>query len=397
MEDKIPYILNPHCKKPSFIGNKVSDRWMVYFYYLDDEGKRKMFRYYKGLNEHGQTLAYKKRKVQELIDELDLQLTTSLFDTKTKEFIPTTSNASMIKDLLDEYLSYKKDKISSVTYANYYSVFKEFKRFIVNARMTEFSKERMRAYFKSINVKPQTKRTHKIYISSFFNWAMEVKELPITNLTHNIRLENNHPVEKHKVYSKPEIDSIIGYCDEKNDLIMKTIIYLVYGAQVRISEILRMQIADFKLDENKIVLPKGKGKIKNKIKIVLLDEPVKQYLLKLPIDYNNPKHSEKFFIGVKKRFAKASFCQPLPLSKNTVDTHFKKLKKDLNIGEHKTLYSFKHTGNVNLLLNGADLIELMYKNGHTKISQTETYARQLLELVPEMKYVRKTREDLDFK
>ena len=74
MEDKIPYILNPHCRKPSFIGNKISDRWMVYFYYLDDDGKRKMFRDFKGLNEPNQSLANKKRKVQELLAELDIKL-----------------------------------------------------------------------------------------------------------------------------------------------------------------------------------------------------------------------------------------------------------------------------------------------------------------------------------
>lgn len=396
MEDKIPYPLNLHCKKASFSGNKVSDRWMVYFYYIE-KGQRKQYRSFKGLNEPNQSLANKKRKAHELLIELDNKLNTSIFDVKTKEFIPTTTDASLMRDLLDEYLAYKKENISSATYANYYSVFKAFKKFIGKARLIDVTKDTMKTYFRSIDVKPQTKRTHKIYISSFFNWAIEVKELPITNITHNIRLENNHPVEKHKVYSKSEMKDIIDYCDSNNDFIMKTIIYLVYGAQVRISEILRMQIADFKLEENKIVLPKGKGKIKNKIKTVLLDEPLKQYLLKLPIDYSSSKDTDKFFIGVKKRYAKASFCQKLPLSKNTVDTRFKHLKKDLNIGEHKTLYSFKHTGNVNLLLNGADIIELMYKNGHTKISQTETYARQLIEQVPEMKYIRKKRDDLEFR
>lgn len=145
------------------------------------------------------------------------------------------------------------------------------------------------------------------------------------------------------------------------------------------------------------MLPKGKGKIKNKEKIILLDEPLKNYLLSLPVSYDLPEVKKMFFLGIKQPFAKASFVQPYPLSKNTVDTRFKEIKKALNIGQNKTLYGFKHTGNVNLLLNGADLIELMYKNGHTKISQTETYARQLLEQVPEMKYIRKTRDDLDFK
>lgn len=43
-------------------------------------------------------------------------------------------------------------------------------------------------------------------------------------------------------------------------------------------------MSDFKIDENKIVLPKGNAKVKNKRKIILLDKPLKDYLLALPID-----------------------------------------------------------------------------------------------------------------
>src|SRR5690606_38331564 len=122
----------------------------------------------------------------------------------------------------------------------------------------------------------------------------------------------------------------------KNDLVLKTIIYLIYGAQIRISEILKLQMTDFKLNENKILLPKGKGKVKNKTKTVLLDEPLKQYLLSLPVDYSDINCQTSYFIGIKKPYAKASFVQQYALSKNTTDTRFKQLKKDLSIEQHKT-------------------------------------------------------------
>jgi len=165
---------------------------------------------------------------------------------------------------------------------------------------------------------------------------------------------------------------------------------------MRIAEILKIQMRDIRLNENKIVLPKGKAKVKARGKTVLIDEPLKQYLLKLPVNYSQQNAADFYFIGINAPHERSKFVTKFPLPIATLNSRFKKLKKDLKLEQHKTLYSFKHTGNVNLLINGADLIELMYKNGHTKVSQTETYARQLIEQVPEIKYVRKNREDIDF-
>lgn len=44
-----------------------------------------------------------------------------------------------------------------------------------------------------------------------------------------IKLGKNDPVERHRVYTKTEIKKIVKYCDDKGDIILKTIIYLVYG------------------------------------------------------------------------------------------------------------------------------------------------------------------------
>jgi integrase len=390
------YSLNPHCGKPVIGGSKLSDRWSVYFYHTVD-GKRKQYKESSGLNDKTDTLSIRKRKAEIVRQRLHENLETRVFDSNSNSFQKTYSEITILEDLINEYLVQTKLRLTKFTYYNYVTIFNPFKALKSNLSVADINKDFISNFLKGINAKPQTKRSYRIYLSTFFNWLIEEKKLDIVNPTLGIKLGKNDPVERHKIYSKKEIKNIIKYCDENNEIILKTIIYLVYGAQVRISEILRIQMCDFKLAENKIVLPKGKGKIKNKAKIVLLDEPLKKYLQTLPIDFEDSENAEMYFIGIKQAYAKASFVQKYRLSKNTVDTRFKQLKKDLKIEEHKTLYSFKHTGNVNLLIEGADLIELMYKNGHTKISQTETYARQLLQQVPEMKYVRKTRKDLDFK
>src|SRR5690606_1772328 len=175
-------------------------------------------------------------------------------------------------------LKFKKDIISHYTYINYTSIFNRLKLYTKGLTLSQIDQQFVKDFLKKTSAKPQSKRSYRTYISGFFNWLKDEKDINIINPTHGLRLDRNEPVERHKIYSKEEIKSIIDYCDTNGHVILKTIIYLVYGAQMRISEILRMQVEDINLDYNKIVLPKGKGKIKNREKIVLLDEPVKAYL-----------------------------------------------------------------------------------------------------------------------
>lgn len=396
MKPSLEYPLNPDCKPPAVSGRKITDKWYVYFFYYEN-GLRKQYRRFSGLNVTGQSLSQKKHTAKLIIDELDELLRTRTFNKQSKTFDLTLTESSLVNDLIDKYLTVIKPRVVYHTYANYNTAFKSIKSTLEGLSVSEVTKELLQAYFRRLDVKPQSKRSYKIYISTFFNWLKDENGFNVNNPTIGIKLPNNVPVERHKVYSKEDISKIVDYCDQYNEIILKTIIYLIYGAQIRISEILKIQMMDFKLKENKIVLPKGKGKVKNKIKNVLIDEPLKQFLLSLNIDFETLSDSKLYFIGNDKTNGKRKFLARYPLANSTIQSKFQKLKKELNIDVNKTLYSFKHTGNVNLLLNGADLIELMYKNGHSKISQTETYARQLIEQVPEMKYIRKTREDIDFK
>ncbi|WP_256012676.1 tyrosine-type recombinase/integrase [Desertivirga xinjiangensis] len=389
------YPLNLTCNKPLISGKRLTDRWFVYFSYIY-KGTRKQYKISSGLNDKEDTIATRQKKAAKVLNELDHLLRTKAFDQANNIFKKAPLEDASLSDLIDEYLSEVKTRVVYHTYANYCTIFKVFKEQASTHSLFEIDQGFIKIFLKEIKVKPQSKRSYKTYLSVFFNWLIEERNLPIQNPTLGIKIPNNLPVERHRIHSKDDIRNIIGYCDDRNDLILKTIIYLIYGAQVRISEILKIQIRDIRLNENKIVLPKGKGKVKNKSKTVLLDEPLKQYLLKLPINYNDQSIGDLFFIGTDARFQKSKFVAKLPLATSTIGSRFQKLKSELTIDENKTLYSFKHTGNVNLLINGADLIELMYKNGHSKISQTETYARQLIEQVPEVKYIRKTRDDIDF-
>lgn len=390
------YPLNPCCSKPSIAGKRMSQKWYVYFYY-NLNGKRLQFKEYSGLNNKSDGLAQRKQRAVIMCDLLHQKLQERTFNITTGQFENTAAESDTVAELISEYLVLIQLKVTKETYRNYTTLLTQFRNFVSGQTLRQINKQTVRAFFKNLQVKPQSKRSYRTYLSVFFNWLIETKKAPISNPVLGLKIEPNLPTERHRVYSKEEVKRILSYCDSRNDKILKTVIYMVYGAQIRLSELLRIKIGYFQLNNNKIMMPKGTSKIKTKSRTVLIDEPIKEYLLGLGIKYNDPEISDMYFIGKNKLYSGNQFVGQNPMSKHTIDARFKELKRILGIEINKTLYGFKHTGNVNLIINGAELLELMFKNGHSKISQTETYARQLIEQVPEIKYIRKKRDDLEFK
>ena len=212
--------MNPTCKKPAVLGAKLSDRWFVYFYYYDNEGKRKMYTQFQGLNDSNQTLMERREKSFNLLKELDEKLRTIPFDFATRTFIVPKPNTQVLQDYLDEYLKEVKDKVVYQTYINYNSVIRMFKTYVEGYTLEQVNKDFIKVFFKQLDIKPQSKRSYKICLSVFFNWLIEEKNLSIENPTHGVKIPNNLPVERHRVHSKADIQNVIKYCDEMNDPVM---------------------------------------------------------------------------------------------------------------------------------------------------------------------------------
>lgn len=75
----------------------------------------------------------------------------------------------MIQDLIEEYLLDIKPQITINTFKNYSKVFNKFKIEMEKISVADLNKKLIADFLKSFKVKPQTKRSYRIYLSAFFN------------------------------------------------------------------------------------------------------------------------------------------------------------------------------------------------------------------------------------
>ena len=65
-----------------------------------------------------------------------------------------------------------------------------------------------------------------------------------------------------------------------------------------------------------------------------------------------------------------------PIGKSTMRTRFRQYRKQLHIPEDRTLYAWKHTGAINALEKGMDLVKLKDHMRHANIDTTMQYAKK---------------------
>jgi hypothetical protein len=68
---------------------------------------------------------------------------------------------------------------------------------------------------------------------------------------------------------------------------------------------------------------------------------------------------------------------PKPSDKAYFSKPYLKIKQDLNLDFRYTIYSFKHTRVVDLLMAGFDAIKVMHITGHTDYGSFQKYIREL--------------------
>ncbi len=140
----------------------------------------------------------------------------------------------------------------------------------------------------------------------------------------------------------------------------ETLLTLIYGTGLRISEALSVTKSHLKEEALKIT---GKGK-KQRI-IPLLDtlrSKLNQYLAQIPfvLADNTP-----IFIG---KFGK-------PLQPSAFRMIIKNMRQDLGLSKHVTPHAFRHSFATHLLGNGANLRAIQELLGHVSLSSTQKYTK----------------------
>jgi len=137
-----------------------------------------------------------------------------------------------------------------------------------------------------------------------------------------------------------------------------SVIILMWGYGLRISEVLNLRLSDLGSSELKII---GKGK---RIRIIPISHSVLNYL-RLQVDecpYKIEKN-ENIFLGKRGKMLDASIIQKI----------IRDLRNKLMLPENTTPHSLRHTFATELLENMVDLRSIQELLGHSSLSSTQKY------------------------
>lgn len=244
-----------------------------------------------------------------------------------------------------------------------------FKKFLIANKINDTplncKPETIKNYlYKSFSDKKSISQARSISaIKSFFNYLIfegYIKDSPISNIE-SPKQEKKLP----KVLTEEEIKKLINSIDLNHDFGQrnKTIIEILYGTGIRVSELINLKLSNIFFKEN-IIKVIGKG---NKERFVPLGE-IASNELKIYINNRNrlkidSKSSDILFLN---RYGRG-------LTRSMIFKIISDASKRVGLDKKISPHTLRHSFATHLIKNGADLRTIQMILGHESITTTEIY------------------------
>ena len=244
-----------------------------------------------------------------------------------------------------------------------------FKKFLIANKINDTpincKPETIKNYlYKSFSDKKSISQARSISaIKSFFNYLIfegYIKDSPISNIE-TPKQEKKLP----KVLTEEEIKKLINSIDLNHDFGQrnKTIIEILYGTGIRVSELINLKLSNIFFKEN-IIKVIGKG---NKERFVPLGE-IASNELKIYINNRNrlkidSKSSDILFLN---RYGRG-------LTRSMIFKIISDASKRVGLDKKISPHTLRHSFATHLIKNGADLRTIQLILGHESITTTEIY------------------------
>ena len=161
------------------------------------------------------------------------------------------------------------------------------------------------------------------------------------------------------IMGKEEIQQFFSVIDSLRD---RTMFETIYGAGLRISEIVKLRVQDIDSKQMRIYVQKGKG---NKDRYTLLSERNLDLLREYWKEYR-PNHSDGFLFYARSR-------DKHTLTTRSVANAFSKYRKRAGLHHTYTSHTLRHCFATHLLEAGMDIYRIKELLGHTFIQTTSFY------------------------
>ena len=272
-------------------------------------------------------------------------------------------NLKEVRNLSDNTLiSYKHDVKSFLEFINTHTGSEISIKYLNDMKISDFRS--FLSYLRNKDISSTSIARIISSLKSFFNYLLNINLIEST-VVQSLRTPKQKKSLPRPISSELAIETIKHAQDmEKEKWIgmrNKSILMLLYGCGLRISEALNLNFED--INENDYLIIKGKG---NKERMVPLMDYVKNdienYIHECP---KNFMKDDPLFVG--KRLDR--------LSPRIIQYVLEKIRHNLSLPETATPHALRHSFATHLLDSGGDLRTIQELLGHSSLSTTQKYTK----------------------
>ena len=272
-------------------------------------------------------------------------------------------NLKEVRNLSDNTLiSYKHDVKSFIEFISTHTGSEVSIKYLNDMKISDFRS--FLSYLRNKDISSTSIARIISSLKSFFNYLLNTNLIEST-VVQSLRTPKQKKSLPRPISSELAIETIKHAQDmEKEKWIgmrNKSILMLLYGCGLRISEALNLNFED--INENDYLIIKGKG---NKERMVPLMDYVKNdienYIHECP---KNFMKDDPLFVG--KRLER--------LSPRIIQYVLEKIRHNLSLPETATPHALRHSFATHLLDSGGDLRTIQELLGHSSLSTTQKYTK----------------------
>ena len=272
-------------------------------------------------------------------------------------------NLKEVRNLSDNTLvSYKHDVKSFIEFISTHTGSEVSIKYLNDMKISDFRS--FLSYLRNKDISSTSIARIISSLKSFFNYLLNTNLIEST-VVQSLRTPKQKKSLPRPISSELAIETIKHAQDMEKEkwigLRNKSILMLLYGCGLRISEALNLNFED--INENDYLIIKGKG---NKERMVPLMDYVKNdienYIHECP---KNFLKDDPLFVG--KRLDR--------LSPRIIQYVLEKIRHNLSLPETATPHALRHSFATHLLNSGGDLRTIQELLGHSSLSTTQKYTK----------------------
>lgn len=369
-------------------GGDLSQKWYVEFAFVAPDGEQQRYRVYSGLG----------KGTAEDRDDIAKQLVEYYTEyLKSGEYLNTKPNLNPLKEketfrpetkrwmqahremlaeaLIDRFLKTIKPTVRKKTYQDYsckLGVFTEYvEKELHNMPIPSINRAALFPFFEHLvnerNLCRQTITKYMQVVRIFFNWCEDVgireyETNPVKRIPKMGRVVDCSP----GVFDKTERERLRDAIKPKEPWLWLACEILYYCAIRPGTEMRLLKVGDIDLEHKTICVRAELAKNKT-TEFVAFPDNLRDHMLSLNLDV----YSKDLYLFGK--YGSPAIC---PMGKNTMRNRFNLYRDALHISSDKKFYSWKHSGALSAVENGATIYEVKDQLRHKSIMTTEEYLKK---------------------